>query len=77
MNFKSFRTGYLDCISQNIFSQYHIPDMFRLGLKNKKKCWKNKLNHGNHGDEPCCSLAFCWKEKMPPKISQVLSKFYS
>ena len=35
-------------ISQIIFGQYHIWDIFGLGVKSKVFCRKKNLNDGNH-----------------------------
>ena len=36
-------------ISQILYVQYHIWDIFGLGVKSKKKMLKKQLNEGNHG----------------------------
>ena len=40
--------GLLMAISQILFGQYHIWDIFWLGLKTKVFLWKKQLNDGNH-----------------------------
>ena len=36
-------------ISQILYVQYHIWDIFGLGVKSKKKMLKKQLNEENHG----------------------------
>ena len=41
--------GHMMAISQILYVQYHIWDIFGLGVKSKKKVLKKQLNDGNHG----------------------------
>ena len=41
--------GHMMAISQILLKQYHIWDIFGLGLNSKIFLWKKQLNDRNHG----------------------------